>query len=139
MPNINDISSATYKLLKADSTLAGLCSIYKGAKRPGNAANPCLTANVKLLEPGKGEGIWMCDIVITIYADMLANRTADQETIENILTRVNEILTDTEINLSGAKAFPLIKGESTGSEWQSAHEDETKQETTFGLIFVDFG
>lgn len=139
MPGINSINTAIYKLLKNDETLAGLCSIYKGSKRPGNAANPSVTVNTKRLEASQGEGIWMCDVVMTTYVDVMANRMADQETVESIVSQVKKVLADTEIELEGAKALPLVEGESTGPEWLSNHENETFQENTFGLIFVDFG
>ena len=138
MPSISAVNTAVYKLLKNDEILAGMCSVYKGTKRPGNSANPTVTVESKRLEKDEGEGIWMCEVVVTTYVDVLANRIGDQETIETIVSRVREILTNTEIELEGAKALPLIEGESTAPEWQSAHENETMQESTFGLIFIDF-
>ena len=139
MPNVNTINTAAYKLLKNDGTIAGLCSVYKGAKRPGNVTNPSLTVETKRLEPGEGEGIWICDVVITSYVDVLANRMADYETLDSISARVVDVLGDTEIELTGAKALPLIKGESSGPVWLREHDHETMQDNTFGLIFVDFG
>ena len=139
MTGINAINTAVYKLLKNDETLAGLCSIYKGTKRPGNAVNPSVTVDTRHLEAGQGGGIWMCDVVVTAYVNMLANRAADHETHENIVSCVKKVLADAEIELADAKALPLIEGESTGPDWLGSHENETSQESTFGLVFVDFG
>ena len=139
MPKINVINTAVYKLLKNDETLAGLCSAYKGSKRPGNVTNPSVTVDTKCLEAGQGEGIWMCDVVVKTYVDVLANRMADHETLENIVSQVKKVLVDTEIELEGAKALPLIEGESASPEWLSNHENETSQESIYGLIFIDFG
>ena len=138
MPSMNAINTAVYKLLKNDETLSGMCSVYKGNKRPGNSTNPMVTVESKRLERGEGEGIWMCDVVVKTYVDVLANRIADQETNETIFSRVREILVNTEIELEGAKALPLIEGESTVPEWLNIHKDETAQESSFGLIFIDF-
>ena len=139
MPEINAINTAVYKLLKNDEILTGLCSVYKGSKRPGNVTNPSVTVDTKRLEAGQGEGIWICDVVVTTYVDVLANRMADHETLENIVYQVKKVLVNTEIELEDAKALPLIEGESTSPEWLSNHENETLQESTFGLIFIDFG
>lgn len=139
MPRANAINTEIYKILKNDQILSGLCSVYKGSKRPGNVTNPSVTVDINRLEKGQGEGIWMCNVVLTAYADVLGNRTADQGMLENIVSQVREILLDREIELEGAKALPLIEGESTSTEWLSNHENETKQESIFGLIFVDFG
>ena len=139
MPSMDAIKIEVYKLLNNDETLGGLCTVYKGSKRPGNSTNPSVTIESKHLEPGEGEGIWMCDVVVTTFADVLANRMADYDTIENIISRLNELLTDTEIELEGAKALPLIEGGSSGPDWLSAHAGETMLENVFGLIFIDFG
>ncbi len=133
------VKSAVYKLLNNDVTLTGLCTVYKGSKRPGNSTNPSVTIESKGLKPGEGEGIWMCDVIVTTFADVLANRMADYDTIENIISRLNVLLTDMEIVLTGAKALPLIEGGSSGPDWSSAHAGETMLESVFGLIFIDFG
>jgi len=138
MPNLNTINSAVYKFLSNDNTLTGLCNVYKGAKRPINATNPSVTVDAKRLEPGEGEGIWMCDIVVTSYIDVQSNRMPDHDALENIVSRVTGILSDKEIVLNDAKALPLIEGESKGPEWQKEHDNETMHESIFGLIFIDF-
>lgn len=138
MPNINEISTAVYRFLKADAALSGMCTLYKGAKRPVRAKNPSLTVEARRLEPGEGEGIWMCDVAITAYVDMRADGAPDSERLEAIVSRVQEMLADTEIALDGAKALPLIEGENAGPEWRSAHEREVSQESVFGLVFVKF-
>ena len=139
MQNMDTINTAVYKLLNNDETLGGLCTIYKGSRRPEGSTNPSITIESRRLESGEGEGIWMCDVVVTTFVDVMANRMADHDTIETIVSRVKEMLTDTKLELEGAKALPLIAGESGGPEWASAHDDETMQEITFGLIFIDFG
>lgn len=139
MPSLDAINTAVYKLLKGDEILGGICTVYKGTKRPGNSTNPSVTIDSKHLERGEGEGIWMCDVVITTFTDVLANRMADHDKIDTIVSRVSELLSDTEIELEGSKALPLIEGESTVPAWLNAHDDETFQESTFGLIFIDFG
>ena len=111
MPNIEAINAAVYKLLKNDAILTGLCSVYKGAKRPVNTSNPSVTIEAKRLKPGSGEGIWICEIVVTVYADIMANRFADHNTFETINSRVNELLANTEVELDVAKAQPLIEKE----------------------------
>lgn len=138
MPNINEISTAVYRFLKTDAALAEMGTLYKGAKRPVKARNPSLTVEARRLEPGQGEGIWMCDVAVTVYVDVLADGAPDSGLLESIVTRVHGTLADTEIELEGAKAMPLIEGENTGPEWQSAHEREVYQESVFGLVFVKF-
>ena len=138
MPNINEINTVVYSLLADDETLAGLCTIYKGSKRPLNVQNPSVTINIKRLVPGEGEGIWMCDVVVTTYTDVLANRMPDHEKLEELSSTISEILTDVEIEIDGGKALPLIKGESSGSEWNIGHNNEGMQEMTFELVFVKF-
>ena len=138
MPNINEINSGVYRLLEGNETLAELCKIYKGSKRPAKVQNPSVTIDTKRLEPGEGEGIWMCDVIVTVYADILANRVPDHEKLEEASTSICEVLTDAEIELEGAKALPLIKGESTGPGWDVDHKNEVMQEMTFGLVFVKF-
>jgi hypothetical protein len=138
MPKISDINASVYRLLAADEALTGMCTIFKGAKRPARAKNPTLTVDARRLEPGEGEGIWMCDVTVTAYTDNLSNGTADQEKLEAISARVKEILADSEIELENGKALPLIEGESHGPEWSSYHENEEMQENIFGLVFVSF-
>ena len=138
MPNIQDINTAVYRILKGDETLAGLCAVYKGAKRPARAVNPSLTVEARRLEPGEGEGIWMCDVTVTAFADMMANGSPDTETLDAVMTRTTGLLADAELALEGAKALPLIEGESAGTIWQPAHEGEAFQERVFGLVFVSF-
>lgn len=139
MPYIDAVNTAVYKILSGDIALGELCTVYKGAKRPGGAVNPSVTADTKRLMRGEGEGIWKCDIVITVYADVLANRTADHVTLDAISGRVRALLADAEPELAGAKALPIFEGESSSPEWMSAHTDETVQADTYGLIFIDFG
>jgi hypothetical protein len=138
MPNIQDINTAMYRILKADEELAELCTVYKGAKRPVRASNPSLTVESRHLEPGEGEGIWMCDVAVTVYTDMLANGTPDMETLDAVMSRATILLADAELELEGAKALPLIEGENAGTVWQPAHEGEAFQERVFGLVFVSF-
>ncbi|MFA6472284.1 MAG: hypothetical protein WCU00_09620 [Candidatus Latescibacterota bacterium] len=139
MPKVSEINTAVYRLLEADDTLLEMSRVYKGAKRPARAKNPSVTVDVKRLEPGEGEGIWMCDVTVTVYTDNLSNGSADQEKLEDISARVKELLADSEIELEDGKALPLIEGESRGPEWSSYHENETSQENIFGLVFVSFG
>ncbi len=138
MPKINEINTAVYRLLKSDETLSELCMIYKGAIRPTKLRTPSVTIETKRLESKGGEGIWMCDVVVTTYVDVLLNRMPDHEKLEEISSRVRELLKDSEIELDNAKAFPLIDGESSGPEWDSVHNSEVMQESIFGLIFVAF-
>ena len=138
MPNINDITTSVYKLLKADETLDGLCTVYKGSKRPNCASNPSVTVEAKRLEPGEGEGIWMCDVVTTVFADNLANGMPDHERLDVIVTRLYLVLEDAEISLENAHALPLIRGDIGGPSWNNTHEGETSQEYTFGLLFIKY-
>lgn len=138
MPNINQISTAVYRLLKADTAFAGMCRLYKGTRRPARVKNPSVTVEARGLEPGEGEGIWMCDVAVTAYVDVRADGAPDNECLESIVSRIHEVLADTEIELEGAKTMPLIEGENNGPEWQSAHEREVYQESVFGLVFVMF-
>ena len=138
MPNINEISTAVYRFLKTDAELAVMGTLYKGAKRPVKAKNPSLTVEARRLEPGQGEGIWMCDVAVTVYVDVLADGAPDSLLLESIVSRVHQALADREIEMEGSKAMPLIEGENSGPEWQSAHEREVYQESVFGLVFVKF-
>jgi hypothetical protein len=138
MPTIQDITTAVYRLLNADATLAGLCTLYKGAKRPVRASNPSLTVETRRLERGEGEGIWMCDVVVTAFANILANGSPDVETLDALMARTGELLSDAELELADAKALPLIEGDCGGTSWESAHDGEACQERTFGLVFVSF-
>ena len=138
MPTIQDINTAVYRILKTDAILDGLCTLCKGAKRPVRAVNPSLTVETRRLERGEGEGIWMCDVVVTAFSDILANGTPDAEALDAMMARATELLADAEIDLADAKALPLIEGESAGTTWQPAHDGEAFQERVFGLVFVSF-
>lgn len=139
MPTTNTITSAVYRLLAADTELAAACTVYKGAKRPADAGSPAITVQVKRLEPGEGIGIWMCDIVITIHVATLTNRMTDQDTHDTLCRRIQAVLDDVELDLTTGHAHPLIAGTVGDPEWRSRHDQETAQELTFGLIFLDFG
>jgi hypothetical protein len=138
MPGIQEINTAVTRILRADETLGSLCTVYKGAKRPVRARTPALTVETRRLERGEGEGMWMCDIVITAYADMKSNGIPDDGLLDAILARACALLADAELELAAAKAHPLIEGESGGAEWQPAHDREMYQERVFGLVFVSF-
>ncbi len=138
MPNINEINTAVYRLLKEDEILCSFCTVYKGEKRPSQSQNPSVTVECKRLERGKGEGIWMCDIVATVYADILANSQPDHEQLESITSRVREVLTDSEIELNGAKALPLVERENNGPSWNIQHDKEVLQESIYGLVFINY-
>jgi len=138
MPNVHAINTAVYRLLADDAQLATLCTVYKGRKRPANAHNPSLTADVHRLEAGEGEGIWRCEVTVTVYADVLANRMPDHETLDTVSSRVREILRDAVPELEDAKALPLTEGESRSPDWSGTHDNETREELTFLLTFVDF-
>ncbi|MCE5248986.1 hypothetical protein LLG96_02070 [bacterium] len=138
MPNINDINTAVYRLLNTDAELAGLCTVYKGGKRPVRAVNPSATIEAKRLEPGEGEGIWMCDILVTVYTDILANGMHDCENLETISSRIRGVLSDAEVEMDGTKALPLIEGSTGSPDWSKAHESETFQECIFGLVFIKY-
>ena len=138
MPTINGINTAVFKVLNNDVNLTAVSSVYKGAKRPSNAINPSVTVDAKRLAPGGGEGIWMCDVVVTAYADMLSNRMPDHETLDNMTAFISEALTDKVIELDNGKALPLIEGESAESDWDNIHGLEAMQEITFGLVFIKF-
>ena len=138
MSNIQDIDTAVYMLLKNDTTLDGLSTVYKGTKRPSGAANPTVTVGSTGIKPGDGEGIRICEIVVTTFTDIMANRMADNPAHVNIMSRINELLADTEITLEDAKAHPLQEKGKTGIEWKSVHNSETFQEIRFELTFIDF-
>jgi hypothetical protein len=80
----------------------------------------------------------MCDVVITAYADMMANGTPNMEALDAMMLRTTVLLADAELELEGAKALPLIEGESPGTVWEPAHDGEAFQERVFGLVFVSF-
>ena len=132
------IETAVYSILKNDSVLDGLASIYKGAKRPTGAENPVVTIGSGDIRPGGGEGMHICEITVTVYTDILSNRMADNETHGSILSQVGELLADTVITLENAQCLPLRKTGNTGIEWKSVHDAETYQRITFELTFIDF-
>lgn len=138
MPNINEINTAVYKLLKADDTLTGSSTVYKGEKRPSQSNNPSVTVDCKNLERGNGEGIWMCDVEVTVYADTLANSQPDHMEFESITSRIREILTDAAIELSGAKALPLVEKTAVSPSWNMQHDNEVFQQSVYGLVFISF-
>ena len=138
MPTIDTITSAAYSLLAADETLTGMCTAYKGERRPATAENPSLTVAAARLEPGGGDGMWLCDIVITGYAGLLGDGASDHAALEDITARVKLLLADIELVLPGAKAFPLIEGETSGPDWDRTHSGESSMESTFGLVFLRY-
>ena len=138
MPNINELNTAVYKLLKADDTLTGSCTAYKGEKRPSQSHNPSVTVDCKHLERGNGEGIWMCDVAVTVYADTLANSQPDHMELESITSRIREILTDAAIELSGAKALPLVGKTAESPSWNMQHDNEISQQSVYELVFISF-
>ncbi|MFC1573727.1 hypothetical protein ACFL30_00925 [Candidatus Latescibacterota bacterium] len=138
MPNITDINTAVYMLLHADQTLAGLCTVYKGGKRPSLVTNPSVTVEANRLEPGEGEGIWMCDITVTVYTDNLANGMPDHERLDTIVSRIYQVLEDAETDIDNAQTLPLVRGDISGLNWKSAHEAEISQECVFGLVFIQY-
>jgi len=131
MQTINTINTAVYRLLAVDGILTGLCTVIKGGKRPSDVSNPAVTVETKRLEPGEGEGIWMSDVTVTAYVDMLENRQPDHDLHESIVSRVRDLLED-------AKALPLIAGENRGVVWTGPHDNEVSQESIWGLVFVSF-
>ncbi len=139
MPNTNTITTAVYRKLAADEQLGGLCTIFKGMKRPVNAPSPAVTVQTRRLEPGEGEGIWMCDVIVTVFVETLANRMIDQETHDLIAGRIQAVLEDAELELDQGHPHPLITGGMSEPEWRGSHDRETAQELTFGLVFLDFG
>ncbi len=139
MPNTNTITTAAYRELAADDQLGSLATVYKGMKRPVNAPSPAVTVQTKRLEPGEGEGIWMCDIIVTVFVETLANRMIDQETHDAIAGRIQAILDDAELELDQGHPHPLIPGGMPEPEWRGSHDRETVQELTYGLVFLDFG
>ena len=139
MPNTNSITTAVYRKLAADSGLAALTAVYKGMKRPVSAPLPAITVQTRRLEPGEGEGIWMCDIVITVFAETLANRMIDQAIHDDLAGRITALLEDAELDLDRGHPHPLIPGGMSEPEWRGSHDRETVQELTFGLVFLDFG
>ncbi len=138
MTTIDDITSEVYGALAGDDTLAGLAAVYKGGKRPAKARNPAITVEAGRLERGGGEGVWMCDVNLTIFADLLAEKSTDHATHDAILRRVREVLADCTLDLPGANAMPLIEDESGGPVWDGDRAGETKQEIVYGLVFVKF-
>jgi hypothetical protein len=139
MPNTTIITSAVYAVLAANAELASHCTIYRGERRPSASSNPSVTIHAKRLERSEGDGIWMCDVIVTVYADTLPNRMIDQNTHDVIASRISTLLDDAELDLAAGHAHPLIAGGVSDPEWSSRHDRETTQALTFGLLFVDFG
>lgn len=139
MPNTTTITSAVYAILAADADLTSRSTIIRGERRPSSSSNPTVTIHAKRLERGEGEGIWMCDVIVTAFVDTLATRMIDQETHDIIASRISTLLDDTELDLAAGHAHPLIAGGISDPEWSPRHDRETAQALTFGLIFVDFG
>ena len=139
MPNIQDITTAAYRLLAADGELAGLCTVYKGKKRPANAVGPALTVEAGKLEPGPGEGVWTGTVTVTAYAPVLSNRMPDFETLDGIAGRARGVLGDAEIDIENGKALPLIDGGGTSADWDETHDGEARRDLFFGLVLVSFG
>ncbi len=138
MAGTQEIETAVYTVLKNDTALDGLASIYKGTKRPSVAENPVVTTGAGAIHPGGGEGMYICEIAVTVYADILSNRMADNETHGILMSRIGELLTDTVIALENAQCLPLRRTVSTGIEWKSVHDTETYQRISFELTFIDF-
>jgi len=138
MPNIHAINTAVYRLLADDTELAGLCTAYKGRKRPANVHNPSLTVDIDRLKAGEGEGIWRCEVTVTVFVNVLANRMPDHETLDTVSSRIREILRDAVPELEDAKALPLAEGGSSSPDWSGNHDNEAREELTFMLTFVNF-
>ncbi len=138
MPNINEINTVVYKLLEADTALTGISTVFKGEKRSSLSNNPSVTVDCKNLERGNGEGIWMCDVEVNVYADTLANSQPDHMELESITSRIRVILTDTVIELSGAKALPLVGKTTVSPSWNIQHDNEVSQQSVYGLVFISF-
>lgn len=138
MSTTQAIDKAVYTLLKNDSTLDGLATIYKGTKRPSGAENPSVTVGSVGITPGNGEGINICGVVMTVYMDILSNRMADNTVHETIMSRISGLLADTVIVLENAKCLPLKESGNTGIEWKNVHDTETFQKIEFDLTFIDF-
>ncbi len=138
MPNINEITSAAYRLLKADDTLRGICTIYSGAKRPILSRRPALTVETRCMEPGAGEGIWMCNVVTTAYAKLCSDGAPDHAKLEEIIERARAILDGAELALASAKTLALFAGGDSPPEWDAAHDREASRESVYGLIFISF-
>jgi len=138
VPNINQITAAAYRLLNADAALTGMCRVRRGAKRPVRSKNPAVTVEIRNFEPGAGEGVWMCDVAVTAYADLLGDGAPDYDMLDGIMERVGEVLSDAELKLTGAKAHPLIEGNISAPDWRPEHAREMYQEAVFGLVFACF-
>ena len=138
MPGTDDILTEVYGALAGNAAITVLCTVFKGRKRPKNTANPSLTVDLGRLERGEGEGIWMADLTVTVYADLLSGRTPDHETHDTIGKALRKALDGFEPVITGAKAMPLIEGACGGVDWDAVHDGETRQEHLYGLVFVKF-
>lgn len=138
MPQTDDICTAVYAMLAADDAVTSLCTVRKGRKRPVNASSPTATVDVRRLERGEGEGIWMCDVIVTIHAGLLSNRAPDHGTHALTAAAVTNALAGKTPSIANASVLPLIEGESGGTDWDADHDGESRQELVFGLVFVKF-
>jgi len=138
MPNINDIATAVYSELANNSSLIAAATVYKGKKRPSGAVSPALTVDVRRLERGEGEGMWICDIMVTVFTNILSNRMPDHDTHAELGRLIRTILSDTTLTINNAQALPLIEGGANLPEWDRDHDSESWQEFTFGLVFMQF-
>jgi hypothetical protein len=138
MITVNDIAAGIYRPLAADSGLAGLCSLYRGGRRPVRASGPSATVEARSLAPGGGEGLWTCGIAVTARAGNLANGMPDHETLNAIVSRICAVLENAAIDLPNAKALPLTRGSIGAPVWDATHGGESAQECAFGLTVVCF-
>jgi len=138
MPNIDVIRSAVYAELAGDETLSALCTAYKGKRRPAGFTNPTITVEIANLEGAEGKGVWMCDVFVTAYVDILSNSVADHVRHAALDAAIRLKLAGNSIDIDGVKVMPLWEGEIIGPEWDADHDTETYLERRFGMIFITF-
>ncbi|MCH7619733.1 MAG: hypothetical protein IH880_08205 [Candidatus Marinimicrobia bacterium] len=136
----NEIISAVWRKLNADSTLQGASylggagKIWTGSKRPMQTDNPLLTIegsrqlNESLMER------W--ELIIKAYADDSDNGTADLTKLGNITNRVADLLHNADMTISGGRIHTVYFDSSSEAVYDPQHQKEHRQESIFRMFAI---
>jgi hypothetical protein len=144
MTSVDEILTAVFKVLDADLTLQGATylngtdKIEKNTRRKENFVNPTVT-----MKTG-GTGIDMeikvqdATVYVNVFVDNNTNGTANTSKLSRIAKRIESLLDDTNLTISGSRVFNcFLTAPHSGPYFDQSFPDEHYVSSVFRIQIID--
>ena len=144
MTSADEMLTAIFATLDADATLQGASylngtdKVEKGPRRKEGVVNPSVTIKLGGTDIATEGKIQDAIVYVSSFCNNYGNGAANVKTLSLISNKVDDLLDDKSLTISGSRAFNCyLTAPHNGPYWDSQHPDEHYMTSTFRIQVID--